>query len=56
MIDGFASETEQVDVPPSEEPIFVYTGSQLQVVVTKAIQLLKDEIEGLSMPHEISTA
>ena len=38
-INSFALKTEQTDfVPPSEEPIFVLTGSQLQDLISKTIQ------------------
>jgi hypothetical protein len=36
-INSFASHAEQKDVPPSEEPIFVLTGSQLQDLVSRAV-------------------
>ena len=34
-------------VPPSEDPIFVLTSSQLQEIISRAIQPLKDRIESL---------
>jgi hypothetical protein len=37
-MNGLASEKDQADVPPSEEPIFVLTGSQLQNLISRAIQ------------------
>lgn len=37
----------KADVPPSEDPIFVLTSSQLQEIITRAIQPLQDRIESL---------
>jgi hypothetical protein len=37
-MNGLASEKDQADVPPSEEPIFVLTSSQLQDLISRAIQ------------------
>lgn len=34
-------------VPPSEDPIFVLTSSQLQEIISRAIQPLKDEVSEL---------
>ena len=45
-INGFAPE--QTDVSP-EEPIFVLTSSQLQEIITRAIQPLQDRIETLEV-------
>lgn len=42
-INSFAYVAEQANVSP-EEPIFVLTGSQLQEIITKAIQPLQDEV------------
>ena len=46
-INSFAPVAEQVDVPPLEEPIFVLTGSQLEQIISRAIQPLQDEISQL---------
>lgn len=37
-MNGRASEKDQADVSHSEEPIFVLTGSQLQDLISRAIQ------------------
>ena len=37
----------KADVPPSEDPIFVLTSSQLQEIISRAIQPLKDRISDL---------
>lgn len=34
----------EADVPPSEDPIFVLTASQLQEIITRAIQPLQEEL------------
>jgi hypothetical protein len=34
-------------VPQSEDPVFILTGSQLQDVITRALQPLQDEVETL---------
>jgi hypothetical protein len=48
QINTFAHVAQQADVSPSEEPIFVLTGSQLQEIIaraiTEAIQPLQDEV------------
>jgi hypothetical protein len=36
-INSFAHVAQQVDVPSSEEPIFVLTGSQLQEIISRAV-------------------
>jgi hypothetical protein len=36
-INSFASKAGQTDVSPSEEPIFVLTGFQLEMIISKAI-------------------
>ena len=46
-INSFASVAEQVDVLPSEEPIFVLTGSQLQDIITRVVQPLQAELQDL---------
>ena len=43
---GFAHEAQQADVPP-EEPIFVLTESQLQEIISRAIQPLHNEVRDL---------
>jgi hypothetical protein len=45
-INSFAPVVQQANVSPSE-PIFVLSGSQLQDLITRAIQPLRDEIESL---------
>ena len=47
-INTFAHVAEQADVSPSE-PIFVLTGSQLQEIITRAIQPLQDEVSQLKV-------
>jgi hypothetical protein len=37
-INSFASVTQQADVQPPEEPIFVLTGSQLKDIISRSIQ------------------
>jgi hypothetical protein len=46
QINSFAHEAQQADVQPSE-PIFLLTGSQLQEIITRAIQPLQDEVAQL---------
>jgi hypothetical protein len=47
-INNFASHVTQTDlVPPSEEPIFVLTGSQLQEILAKATKPLQDRLDAL---------
>jgi hypothetical protein len=36
---------EQANVQPSEEPVFVLTGSQLQDIIARAVQPLQDEVQ-----------
>jgi hypothetical protein len=43
-INSFAHVTQQADVSPSEEPIFVLTGSQLQEIISRATQPLHNEV------------
>ncbi len=43
QINSFAHVAQQVDVSP-EEPIFVLTGSQLQEIITRAVQPLQAEV------------
>ena len=43
-INSFAPVAQQANVQPSEEPIFVLTGSQLQEIITRAIQPLQDDV------------
>lgn len=45
-INSFAPVAQQADVPP-EEPIFVLTGSQLQDIISRAIQPLQDQVQDL---------
>ncbi len=50
----------QADVPPSEDPIFVLTSSQLKDIISRAIQPLKDELSELkatvaSQDNELAT-
>ena len=45
-INSFAHVAQQAEVSP-EEPIFVLTGSQLQEIITRATQPLKDEVTQL---------
>ena len=47
-INSFAPVAQQAKVPP-EEPIFVLTGSQLQEIITRAIQPLLDEVSQLKV-------
>jgi phosphoribosylanthranilate isomerase len=37
----------KADVPPSEDPIFVLTSSQLQEIISRALQPLQDEVAQL---------
>ncbi len=37
------------NVPPSEDPIFVLTASQLRQIITDAIHPLQDEVSGLKV-------
>ena len=46
-INSFAPVAQQADVQPSEEPIFVLTGSQLQGIITRAILPLQAELRDL---------
>jgi len=47
-INSFASQAMQADfVPPSEESVFVLTSSQLQDIITRAIQPLQDDVRDL---------
>ena len=46
-INSFAHVAQQADVSPSEEPIFVLTGSQLQEIISRAIQPLQDRVDTL---------
>jgi len=47
-INNFASQAMQTDfVPPSEEPIFVLTRSQLQEIITRATKPLQDRLDAL---------
>ena len=45
-INSFAHAAQQADVQP-EEPIFVLTGSQLQEIISRAIQPLQAELQDL---------
>ena len=45
-INSFAHMAQQADVSPAE-PIFVLTGSQLQEIISRAIQPLQDEVSQL---------
>ena len=46
-INSFAPVAQQADVQHSEEPIFVLSSSQLQEIITRAIQPLQDEVQVL---------
>ena len=46
QINSFAPVAQQTDVSP-EEPIFVLTGSQLQEIISRAIQPIQDEAKSL---------
>ena len=46
QINSFAHEAQQADVQP-EEPIFVISSSQLQEIISRAIQPLQDRIDAL---------
>jgi uncharacterized membrane protein len=46
-INSFASKAEPNGFVPPEEPIFVLTGSQLQNIISRAIQPLQDEVQSL---------
>jgi sugar-specific transcriptional regulator TrmB len=46
-INSFASKAEPNVFVPPEEPIFVLTGSQLQDIISKAIQPLQDHVDAL---------
>ena len=46
-INTFGTASPKADVSPSEEPIFVLTGSQLQEIISRAIQPLQDEVQSL---------
>jgi hypothetical protein len=48
-INSFASVAQQANEQPSEEPIFVLTGSQLQEIISRAIQPLQDEVSQLKI-------
>ena len=47
-INSFAHVAQQADVSPSE-PIFVLTGSQLQEIISRAVQPLQDRIDALEI-------
>ena len=47
QINTFGTASPKADVSPSEEPIFVLTGSQLQEIISRAIQPLQDEVQSL---------
>ena len=47
VINTFGTTSPKADVSPSEEPIFVLTGSQLQEIISRAIQPLQDEVRDL---------
>ena len=53
QINSFASQAMQCNVPPSEESVFILTSSQLQDLITqaveKAIQPLQDRIDSLEV-------
>jgi uncharacterized coiled-coil protein SlyX len=46
-INSFAHVAAQTNVPPSEESIFVLSSSQLQEILSRAIQPLQDRIDSL---------
>jgi len=47
-INSFASDAMRADfVPPSEEPVFILTSSQLQDLIARATQGLQDEVRQL---------
>jgi hypothetical protein len=46
-INSFASSPANEFVPPSKEPIFVLTGSQLQEIITKATKPILDRLDAL---------
>ncbi|MGD0951410.1 MAG: hypothetical protein ABR985_03295 [Methanotrichaceae archaeon] len=46
-INSFASKAEPNVFVPPEEPIFVLTGSQLQEIISRAVQSLKDELQDI---------
>ena len=48
-INTFGIASPKADVSPSEEPIFVLTGSQLQEIISRAIQPLQDEVSQLKV-------
>ena len=47
-INSFAHVAQQAEVSPSE-PIFVLTGSQLQEIISRAVQPLQDRIDALEV-------
>ena len=42
----------KADVPPSEDPIFVLTSSQLRQIVAEALQPLQDEVSQLQVDRD----
>lgn len=46
-LNSFAHVAQQVDVQPSEEPIFILTSSKLQEVLTRDLQPLQNEVRDL---------
>ena len=46
-INSFAHVAQQADVQPSEEPVFVLSSSELQDIITRAIQPLQAELQDL---------
>jgi len=46
-INSFLPAEQQADVPQSEEPVFILTSSQLQEIITRAIQPALDRIDSL---------
>jgi hypothetical protein len=48
-INTFGTASSKANVSPSEGPIFVLTSSQLQEIITRAIQPLQDEVSQLKV-------
>jgi hypothetical protein len=48
-IKAFGTSPKDGFVPQSEDPVFILTSSQLQEIITRALQPLQDEIESLKV-------
>jgi len=46
-INSFAHVAQKADVQPSEEPIFILTESQLQDIISRAVQPIQDKVRDL---------